>query len=85
MKQYDKIYITDEDGEFEAVDIDSDTPEKGRLSPQLNAIVTTLEEIKELAIHIAKQWVEETSDGSSTEEETTNDLRNYLKEKGITI
>jgi hypothetical protein len=49
------------------------------------ALVMTLDELTQLCIHIVKEWVEETSDGSSIEEETAADLTKYLTSKGIKL
>lgn len=48
-------------------------------------IVATKEELRDMCIAIVKEWVEETSDGSVIEEEVSEDLDKYLKNKGITI
>jgi hypothetical protein len=46
-------------------------------------IVMSFEELKELAIAMVREWVDETSDGSVIEDETEADLINYLKSKGL--
>lgn len=48
-------------------------------------IMLTYEELKEVVIAMVKQWVEETSDGSSIDEETEKDLKIYLKPHGISF
>lgn len=82
MKQYDKIWVpvphseAVNDCEARTIGVKYYKPEKG-------VLCITLEELKEVCIAMVKEWVEETSDGSSIEEETANDLKKYLQSKGI--
>jgi len=74
MKKYDKIWVPDEDGEFEAVDIDSDTPELGKLSPEKDVIVLTIAEAIEM-------W--KTATDWSEGKKGALDFNGFMREKGI--
>ncbi len=39
MKQYDKIWVPDEDGDYEVCDVEYIAPERGRVSPESNVVV----------------------------------------------
>jgi len=82
MNKYDKVWVPDEDGEFEVVDIDSDTPELGRLSPKKNVIVLTIGELKQAV----KDGYDE---GRDSQTNGWNDFKGvfeqFLKRKGIEI
>lgn len=74
MKQYDKIYVPNEMlGAFEACDIRSGNPERGRLYKEENVIVLTLEELKEL-------W-----ESASTMPALPGVFELYFKSKGIEL
>ena len=81
MKQYDKIYVHCHSMQSN-LEIVLEPGECGKSVKRVdNVLVMTIEELREMAIAMVKEWVEETSDGSSIEEETTKDLHNYLTSK----
>jgi hypothetical protein len=78
MTKYDKIYVPDEMlGPYEACDIRSGSPEKGRLYKKGNVIVLTIEELKECF-----GWIELHYGNRIAPEEI---FKQYLTSKGIQL
>lgn len=86
MKQYDRIWVSDENGDHEVCDVEYITPERGRLSPEDNVIVITIEELREVWDECRDETWQDAR--PTTKYEKPNRLpgfEGYMQSKGIKI
>lgn len=88
MKQYDKVFVPDEYGQFEAVDYEDGHPEKGTLSKKNDVIVLTIEELIAMwnaGCQRMEEIMNNISQGEPEKETKIPNLKIYLQSKGINI
>lgn len=84
MKQYDRVWVPDENGEYGAYLLCPEVSAEEIISPKENVICLTIEELREICRAVVSEWVEIKPAGS-VDADIDKDLHNYLTSKGITI